>query len=41
MLGMDDAFRFSLAITLVAIVMVLLISMRPQPKGTVRPVVME
>ena len=33
MLGMDDAFLFSMALTLVAVVMVLLIPMRPQPKG--------
>jgi hypothetical protein len=41
MLGIDDAFLFSLAITLVAIVLVLLIPMRPQAKGKEKPVAME
>ncbi len=40
-LGIDDAFLFSLAMTLVAIVLVLLIPMRPQPKGKEKPVAME
>jgi hypothetical protein len=40
-LAMDDAFLFSLAITLVAIVLVFLIPMRPRPKGTAKPALME
>ncbi len=41
MLAIDDAFLFSLAITVAAIVLVLLIPLRPQPKGTEKPALME
>jgi len=41
MLAIDDAFLFSLAITIAAIVLVLLIPLRPPPKGTEKPVLME
>ena len=41
MLAIDDAFLFTLAITIAAIVLVLLIPIRPQPKGTAKPVAME
>ncbi len=41
LLAMDDAFLFSLAITLMAIVLVFLIPMRPQPKGAAKAVVTE
>ncbi len=41
MLAIDDAFLFTLLITIAAIVLVLLIPIRPQPKGTAKPVAME
>jgi len=41
MLAIDDAFVFTLAITIVALVLVLLIPIRPQPKRTAKPEVME
>jgi hypothetical protein len=41
MLAIDDAFLFSLAITIAAIVLVLLIPLRPQPKGAAKPVITE
>ena len=41
MLGINDAFLFSLAITVAAIVLVLLIPLRPQPKGAAKPVITE
>ncbi len=41
MLAIDDAFVFTLAITVAAIVLVLLIPIRPQPKGKAKPALME
>jgi MFS family permease len=41
MLAIDDTFLFTLAITVAAIVLVLLIPIRPQPKGKEKPVTME
>ncbi len=41
MLGINDAFLFTLAITIVALVLVLLIPIRPRPKGTAKPGGME
>ncbi len=41
MLAIDDTFLFTLAITVAAIVLVFLIPIPPQPKGTAKPVLME
>ena len=41
MLAIDDSFLFTLVITIAAIVLVLLIPLRPQPTGTGKPVLME
>ncbi len=41
MLAIDDAFLFTLLIAIAAIVLVLLIPLRPQPKGTEKPVITE
>ena len=41
MLGIDDAFVFTLVITVAAIVLVLLIPLRPQPTEKAKPVLME
>jgi EmrB/QacA subfamily drug resistance transporter len=41
MLAMDDAFFFTLAITVAAMVLVLLIPIHPQPKGKAKPALTE
>ncbi len=41
MLAIDDSFLFTLAITVAAIVLVFLIPIPPQPKGTAKPTLME
>ena len=41
MLAINDAFLLSMAATIMAMVMVFLIPLRPRPKGTAKPVLME